>query len=101
RHTRSKRDWSSDVCSSDLAPTDFFQRVTIFRPVHQGCFRSHTIPTVAVKQTPGYYSQNELRLFLIFASFSAKRKENLNLSCLSRSEERREGKDSTCKDRWY
>src|SRR5699024_11482576 len=21
RHTRSKRDWSSDVCSSDLAPT--------------------------------------------------------------------------------
>src|SRR5207249_8373260 len=22
RHTRSKRDWSSDVCSSDLAPRD-------------------------------------------------------------------------------
>src|SRR5699024_11279922 len=22
RHTRSKRDWSSDVCSSDLAPTE-------------------------------------------------------------------------------
>src|SRR6266513_3923138 len=27
RHTRSKRDWSSDVCSSDLAPDDAPQRL--------------------------------------------------------------------------
>src|SRR5437868_14857222 len=26
RHTRSKRDWSSDVCSSDLQPVDICQR---------------------------------------------------------------------------
>src|SRR5699024_12046402 len=25
RHTRSKRDWSSDVCSSDLPPTRFVE----------------------------------------------------------------------------
>src|SRR5207249_5757005 len=24
RHTRSKRDWSSDVCSSDLLPEEYF-----------------------------------------------------------------------------
>src|SRR5699024_11963513 len=26
RHTRSKRDWSSDVCSSDLGPERFAER---------------------------------------------------------------------------
>src|SRR5699024_11828889 len=29
RHTRSKRDWSSDVCSSDLAEDDFFSVVVL------------------------------------------------------------------------
>src|SRR5699024_11877861 len=28
RHTRSKRDWSSDVCSSDLAPLPHFPAIT-------------------------------------------------------------------------
>src|SRR5699024_11285686 len=28
RHTRSKRDWSSDVCSSDLAPFEFINEET-------------------------------------------------------------------------
>src|SRR5699024_11873523 len=28
RHTRSKRDWSSDVCSSDLSPADGRLRAT-------------------------------------------------------------------------
>src|SRR5699024_12102618 len=31
RHTRSKRDWSSDVCSSDLAGQ--VRRVGVFRPI--------------------------------------------------------------------
>src|SRR5699024_11474628 len=33
RHTRSKRDWSSDVCSSDLrAPQHRYTRQTCYRP---------------------------------------------------------------------
>src|SRR5699024_314540 len=28
RHTRSKRDWSSDVCSSDLGPLDHYREIT-------------------------------------------------------------------------
>src|SRR5438067_2330920 len=31
RHTRSKRDWSSDVCSSDLAPAWFIDVVAGLR----------------------------------------------------------------------
>src|SRR5699024_12118605 len=29
RHTRSKRDWSSDVCSSDLNPTYPFSNIAV------------------------------------------------------------------------
>src|SRR5699024_11590047 len=32
RHTRSKRDWSSDVCSSDLEPHPKFLSATIISP---------------------------------------------------------------------
>src|SRR5690606_39367977 len=47
RHTRFSRDWSSDVCSSDLYHTDLFQRFifhhievssVIFQQVGIGCF---------------------------------------------------------------
>src|SRR5699024_11850117 len=31
RHTRSKRDWSSDVCSSDLVRNEVIQIANIFR----------------------------------------------------------------------
>src|SRR5699024_12087381 len=30
RHTRSKRDWSSDVCSSDLTRTWYGARISLF-----------------------------------------------------------------------
>src|SRR5207249_8760979 len=35
RHTRSKRDWSSDVCSSDLDRDSFFAQ-TLEQPEQQG-----------------------------------------------------------------
>src|SRR5699024_11938991 len=34
RHTRSKRDWSSDVCSSDLAPSATLAKVTAMSSSH-------------------------------------------------------------------
>src|SRR5699024_12015582 len=34
RHTRSKRDWSSDVCSSDLGYTIYEYNPTVFKPFH-------------------------------------------------------------------
>src|SRR5699024_11914476 len=40
RHTRSKRDWSSDVCSSDLAlPYPFDRAGLTCRLEHRGPFR--------------------------------------------------------------
>src|SRR5699024_11690258 len=36
RHTRSKRDWSSDVCSSDLGTGDGQRPTTHGRPAHVG-----------------------------------------------------------------
>src|SRR5207249_8764034 len=44
RHTRSKRDWSSDVCSSDLHPTKaevrFRDRWTVERAVESAARRA-------------------------------------------------------------
>src|SRR5207249_9059773 len=59
RHTRSKRDWSSDVCSSDLAPSGGDRRVNRPKPgkAHAvGCRASETLrgssDAVAVRAPP-------------------------------------------------
>src|SRR5699024_7000187 len=36
RHTRSKRDWSSDVCSSDLGKTTLFKTIVGLEPLDGG-----------------------------------------------------------------
>src|SRR5699024_2245517 len=50
RHTRSKRDWSSDVCSSDLSPNDQLGALA----------KTHHHQASAAKYTPG----GCVRLFL-------------------------------------
>src|SRR6266513_4827374 len=47
RHTRSKRDWSSDVCSSDLGRVrtfDFFERSSVWEGAPER-FRLHALAT--------------------------------------------------------
>src|SRR5699024_12077038 len=46
RHTRSKRDWSSDVCSSDLAQIESNQ----FPPVPEVCLRAYWVDAGGVEQ---------------------------------------------------
>src|SRR5207249_7475273 len=84
RHTRSKRDWSSDVCSSDLpdimtARTEAHHRLNLY---------------VA---TPYCLPTNPDRCgFCLFPSEVYQRRSQLD-SYLSRSEERRVGKE--CRSR--
>src|SRR5699024_11330568 len=40
RHTRSKRDWSSDVCSSDLALGEIASKLAPSRPISKPCGES-------------------------------------------------------------
>src|SRR5206468_8304413 len=78
RHTRSDRDWSSDVCSSDLKLGDVSGRVPPIGPDKVGRF--------------GWRGQQEhLHDFVLGAC--------ANELGLERSEERRVGKE--CRSRWW
>src|SRR5699024_4917129 len=44
RHTRSKRDWSSDVCSSDLCFNHSFSRVIKTQEIMKICQNKETYP---------------------------------------------------------
>src|SRR5436309_11916233 len=73
RHTRFSRDWSSDVCSSDLFPHD-------------------QVASVAVGKLELNVSERALELYRPNESWLAVQKD------LLRSEERRVGKE--CRSRW-
>src|SRR5437868_8413329 len=82
RHTRSKRDWSSDVCSSDLSVTKFLlPRVTKRRVAeivtHHDRLGQHVVEAEELRDRA-----RELR----------------HLERVGRSEERRVGKE--CRGRW-
>src|SRR5699024_11711431 len=82
RHTRSKRDWSSDVCSSDL-PQFFPDFSSQFSEIFFPSFPPDVfLPVQKLRR----YSQK------VSASLSKN-------SRLSRSEERRVGKE--CRSRWW
>src|SRR5204862_5542660 len=55
RHTRSLRDWSSDVCSSDLLLLDLEHHLTRARPVRRGAPRRHAqdITPIVRRRTRG------------------------------------------------
>src|SRR5438067_4043902 len=79
RHTRSKRDWSSDVCSSDLAVT------TVLRPIVEGL------------RDGGTPYRGCLYAGLMVGSAGIQALE-FNARFGDRSEERRVGKE--CRARW-
>src|SRR5699024_11852555 len=84
RHTRSKRDWSSDVCSSDLPRWQQYPTVPyIFPPVLRPDLWPAAIDASRVKFLPGAFDAQE--------SWNA-RSPTLT-TCMWRSEERRVGKE--------
>src|SRR5207249_8779175 len=87
RHTRSKRDWSSDVCSSDLLTHFYLSLAT------GGALGGILVGLVAPQVFDGYW---EMPLAVLCLS-------GLGLWCCSeelgrgRSEERRVGKECGCR----
>src|SRR5699024_11362525 len=77
RHTRSKRDWSSDVCSSDLVTLNEVAHSIFYAPQY-----------VAIEA--GYFKEEGIDLTLV-NGFGADK-------VMTRSEERRVGKE--CRYRW-
>src|SRR5690606_39819925 len=97
-HTRFSRDWSSDVCSSDLA--DAKEQGLIDKLYVTGCL-SHRYKDDLEREIPNvdaYFGTMELPLLL--KKFKADYKHELvgeRITTTSRSEERRVGKDRRCR----
>src|SRR5687768_17819671 len=81
RHTRCSRDWSSDVCSSDLLNDNAVDLSVLPGPVGAGC---------AVKVSPYNLIIRVVNQCITTAAGTAR--------TLKRSEERRVGKE--CRSRW-
>src|SRR5207249_5782218 len=82
RHTRSKRDWSSDVCSSDLGNAPVLYIVQVH--VEGGLVELDDVDAVLVQRTR--FLVQEL----------GKCHGELHLVAVVRSEERRVGKECKC-----
>src|SRR5207249_8226854 len=83
RHTRSKRDWSSDVCSSDLGDTTLFEFLS----------KNRTGENIAPAVVEAYR-----KVVAILPRFQIEAASDLDYSVCYRSEERRVGKE--CRSRW-
>src|SRR5207249_7033981 len=90
RHTRSKRDWSSDVCSSDLDVQARFLNELEFRRTDCLFERQLLLP----------HSANRLSVRVRASLTNADGRQNfvLIIGVNLRSEERRVGKE--CRSRW-
>src|SRR5437868_11932119 len=84
RHTRSKRDWSSDVCSSDL-------------PYHEPAIRQG-VTTYIIGQDGVAMAPASPPVLDYMRRYTAGFNGNFPTPGLSRSEERRVGKE--CRSRW-
>src|SRR5699024_11672408 len=87
RHTRSKRDWSSDVCSSDLLVMRKIFSIRLSSTGFPG-FVPNPIPLPITTSSLPFSSKADIILLLMTFSITIK---TLCL-CLYRSEERRVGK---------
>src|SRR5690606_40375329 len=91
RHTRFSRDWSSDVCSSDL----FLKDSTIASTAEAICGRAFStayatvLSSSLIKRTTSRV--DTLSMFIVFLFLCS-------VPILLRSEERRVGKE--CRSRW-
>src|SRR5690606_39767654 len=98
RHTRFSRDWSSDVCSSDLNGFSFSggsstDTPTTCRPCSPYCSCSSTKPGISALQGGHHVAQKSSRMTFPLKSAS------LTERPWGRSEERRVGKGGRCGER--
>src|SRR5690606_40821708 len=92
RHTRFSRDWSSDVCSSDLAPTATEQLAAF-------CKAASDVLRLDILRVLRNDSFGVLELAQIFDTRQSGMSHHLKvLANAGRSEERRVGKE--CRTRW-
>src|SRR5690606_40871983 len=87
RHTRFSRDWSSDVCSSDLLLTETRRRLEEAKPADVAAVRALDHPVVAFSERLRE-ADAALRAFLHEHMY---RHDRVNR--MTRSEERRVGKE--------
>src|SRR5207249_5816257 len=92
RHTRSKRDWSSDVCSSDLEEIPFEPRLT--NAVFDPAAHPETLDNIRLWDWRALQATlrqiQEIRTYYDFPDIDVDR---------YRSEERRVGKE--CRSSWW
>src|SRR5699024_11661006 len=86
RHTRSKRDWSSDVCSSDLCQGVFRSNCTECDPHNGVCAGGEDVHFTVLYKLPSFIFNRviEVKAYAFAAT---------NPVFLHRSEERRVGKE--------
>src|SRR5699024_12009476 len=82
RHTSSKRDWSSDVCSSDLSPSTLMSR-----------YGFSFSPSISLGPTNFTYNSGPAQPLRIIFSFAFNRGNTSSNVMFIRSEERRVGKE--------
>src|SRR5699024_11604560 len=93
-HTRSKRDWSSDVCSSDLELVLFYQsyKKTLKDSRYAIEFRQNFIEQL-IKDENYQQAMEELVLLISYYSTTLNSVDTEKLEKFLRSEERRVGKE--------
>src|SRR5207249_8756116 len=89
RHTRSKRDWSSDVCSSDLE-----QLFELFSRIRQFLLQCVDVADLIVAWFAFIAKNGAIELIGVLSQPLFAR----NSAAFRRSEERRVGKE--CRSRW-
>src|SRR5699024_11537320 len=87
RHTRSKRDWSSDVCSSDLSGARH-SRAATFRAAYQEDFG----PDLARYPTRTL-EEDSATVIDMYQSDAYRRRHEITAEAKARSEERRVGRE--------
>src|SRR5439155_11358734 len=93
-HTRWPRDWSSDVCSSDLWLKERDPNCGHDHLLHNTRGRPATVPRLQVRLKSILLRQSQYRINPWgLESFSFHRLRHFMASSLSRSEERRVGKE--------
>src|SRR5207249_6023270 len=97
-HTRSKRDWSSDVCSSDLTPFGTFLNERVLRPLGMvDTFKE------SVANPPSDAATSYNPRFAANPTYGLTPLPKFDYSChagsngFMRSEERRVGKECRCR----
>src|SRR5690606_41196174 len=91
RHTRFSRDWSSDVCSSDLSP--FNEEHDLFRASVKDFLKREVIPNLDQWEKDGEVPREVYEKFGAMGYFGLRFPEAYGGSDLDRSEERRVGKE--------